>query len=60
MQKKNPTNRNLKNLEQQIRIQRQIRQVARQIGRCWALLQKSPSYVEPPLPGELDIRVSKM
>ncbi len=58
MNKKNPTDRKLKNLE------RQIRQVARQIGRCWTLLQKRPNYVEPPVPWGLDIRdmikVSKM
>ena len=62
MQKKNQTYRKLKNLEQQ--IERQIRQVARQIGRCWDLLQKRPNYVEPLLPWDLDIRdmikVSKM
>ncbi len=56
MNKENQTDRKLKNLKQQ------IRQVARQVARCWALLQKSPSYVEPPM--ELDIRdmisVSKM
>jgi len=52
---KNQTDKKLKNLEQR------IRRVARQIGRCWTLLQKSPDYLVPPR--ELDIRnikVSKM
>ena len=48
MREKNQTDRKLKNLE------RQIRRVARQIGRCWTLLQKFPNYIEPRL--ELDIR----
>ena len=65
MQKKNQTDspkgqhnniplryRKLKNLE------RQIRQLARQVDRCWTLLNQSSSYIAPPM--ELVIKVSKM